>query len=502
MADNRKPAQSGYSRIFLIEGGAGPGNAPSFQSCAVAGAVEQSFGDVTDIECPDPNRYGQFIKVGRIRGEVGRATTELMNLFDLNLRSEFLRLAKLGCRVDIQIHFGDCKDPSRFNEYSKALVLRDVVITNYATDPLGAMQSADQAKVNETVQVSATEIIEIGGTSFAKRAEDIVTNEVVDVVNGSTQSCGDCDEPDNGCEKLFSVTIAAGGSLSTPADLVYSLDGGATWYAHDIDTLGVAENPTGIEVMGDYVVVVSSDSNSLHYTDRDLISRTADPAWTEVNTGFVASKQPRDVTVSGNYMFVAGNGGYVYGTGDPTTGVDVLDAGVAVIDNLLAVHAMSEEYAVAVGNSGAVIRTTNQQTWAAVTRPVAPGINLTSVYMQSTDLWWVTASNGRLYYTTNGGTSWTEKAFTGSGTGTAYDVVFINDTVGYLSHSTTAPRARLLKTIDGGHSWFVLPEGNTSLPLADRINALAACRYDANFVVGVGLADNATDGYIVAGSGT
>jgi len=63
----------------------------------------------------------------------------------------------------------------------------------------------------------------------------------------------------------------------------------------------------------------------------------------------------------------------------------------------------------------------------------------------------------------------------------------------------SAPAGRILRTTDGGYSWYVLPEGSSSLAANDRVNALAACEYDANFVVGAGLADNATDGFLVVG---
>jgi hypothetical protein len=42
-----------------------------------------------------------------------------------------------------------------------------------------------------------------------------------------------------------------------------------------------------------------------------------------------------------------------------------------------------------------------------------------------------------------------------------------------------------------------LPEGSGSIAANDYVGALAACEYDVNFVVGAGLADNGTDGFLV-----
>lgn len=62
------------------------------------------------------------------------------------------------------------------------------------------------------------------------------------------------------------------------------------------------------------------------------------------------------------------------------------------------------------------------------------------------------------------------------------------------------PLGRILRTYDGGYSWNVLPEGSGSMPDNDRFNAIAACTADVNFVVGVGLGGNGTDGIIVVGA--
>ena len=54
--------------------------------------------------------------------------------------------------------------------------------------------------------------------------------------------------------------------------------------------------------------------------------------------------------------------------------------------------------------------------------------------------------------------------------------------------------------LDGGNSWKLIPEKTGTMPVNDKINALAYCTSDANFIVGAGLADDAADGFIVVGS--
>jgi hypothetical protein len=493
------PAQTGYSRVFMIAGRARPDHIPSYQAMTKAGAVSQAFGDVTKIEAPDPDNYGAFIEVGRIKGATERATVQLMGRYASDTASELLELARNGCAADVQVHFGACSDPRSFDTFTKALILEDALITNYGTEDLGALGSDEQAKIDETVDISAKDIYEVLPLTFAERAGTIVTNEVLDGVICDTKSCGDCEDESSGCEKIYTITKAAGGSAGTPPDLVYSLDGGANWYAHDIDTLAAAEDPNAIACLGDYLVVVSEDSGSLHYVLKSTVTATDDPAWTEVSTGLVALKGPLAMDSTGNYAFIVGEGGYIYGTSDPTAGVTVLDAGVATVDDLLDVHALSDTFAVAVGNNGAIVKTENGSTWTLITAPTGAGIHYNAIWVKSEREWWIGTNTGLLYYTLDGGDNFALRSFPGSGAGAIHDIKFATNSVGYLSHATAAPLGRILRTFNGGQSWVVLPEGIGSLPVNDRFNFVAPCTYDANFIVAGGLADNAADGIIVVG---
>lgn len=500
MANNFKPAQTGFSRVHLIEGRARPDHVPGFQSCLRAGPLEYNFGDITKIECPDPDNFNGFIEVGTIQGERERPSTNLMGRYAADLRSDLLRLARVGCPSDAHINFGECTDPRDNSTFTKKLILEDLRFTAFSTGELGAIGSGDRAAIDETGEVSAKDAYEVLRLAFAERGGSIITSEVIDVVICGNPSCGDCEGENDGCKKIFALTLAAGGSPSTPADIVYSLDKGKNWQAVDIDTLGAAEQPTALTCVGQYLVVVSADSNSLHYAPLSDFDTVPNVTWTEVSTGFVTGGGPQDIWSIGNTAFIAGNGGYIYKCTDPTAGVTVLDAGVAVTDTLNAVHALSEDLIVAVGNAGRIVYSENGTTFQQLTpSPVGVGVNLNCVWAKKAKEWFIGGSNGRLYYTTDR-VNWTEKSFTGSGAGQVRDIAFASDSVVYLSHSTATPAGRLLRSYDGGQFWKVLPETTGNLPANGRMTAIAACKHDVNFVVGGGLADNGTDGFLVVGS--
>lgn len=495
------PAKSAFTRVHWIRGRAGPTHAPEYLSCLKMAGVSESIGDISKIECPDPDRPGEFIETGEIRGARERPTTTLTGRYSVNQASDIKELVDLRCALDVQLNMGECRNIGIFTEFQKKLVWEEAEFTNYTTDDLGALSSDENAVINEMVDLSAKRWYEVLPITFTEEAKTIVTNELVDVTICGPASCGTCGAETDGCYHAYAVSKQAGGSPGTPPDIVHTIDKGANWYADDIDSLGAAEDPSGVACLGKYVVVVSHDSNSLHWALKSEVDDVDfDEAWTEVTTGFVATCEPRDIWSVGSLAWICGDNGYVYTCTDPTLGVTVIDAGETVGDNLLAIHALSSTFAVAVGVNGAVIYTTDGEVFAATNRPVGVGVNLNCVWCLDESVWFVGTSTGRLYYSIDAGDNWTEKSFPGSGSGVVYDISFSTRSVGYLAHATSAPAGRILRTYDGGYSWGIVPEGTGKiLPTNDYVGALATCPEDVNYVVGVGLAGNGSDGFLVVG---
>lgn len=488
-----------FSRVFVIEDTAGPGNAPEYEGLWKAGAAGWPQGDITRVKIPDANRYGSFITVGKVRGEQGNPTLNIMARYTKDL-SDLLRIVRKGCDSDIQVHMGLCQNPQDFNGgWDKILVLTKALPTNYSTDDLGALSDSERAVVNEEVPFSGEDLFEIIKIGLQEQAKAQTVQEVVDITICDTISCGLCGIPSDGCQRVFALTMTAGGSPGLSAEVVYTDDGGATWNDTNITTLAANEDPSAIACVGIYVVVVSNESNSLHYAETaDILNGT--DIWAEAITGFVVGGEPNDIFSAGpTQTWIVGDGGYVYFTDDPTAGVDVQTAGDATVQDLNAIHGYDALNLVAVGAANAVIVTRNGgTTWASITGP-AVGVILNTVWMKSEDEWFIGTAGGRLFYTQDGGVSWTEKTFSGSGAGQVRDIAFVNNTVGYMAHSTAAPAGRIFRTIDGGFSWYLLPEGTGSIPENDYVAALAVCE-DPNVVFGAGLGGNAIDGFIVKGA--
>ncbi|KKM25077.1 hypothetical protein LCGC14_1598610 [marine sediment metagenome] len=489
------------SRVWLTPFSAGPANQPSYEGLARADTPEWALGDITPIHIPDPDSYGRFLVAGVTRGTQALPTLTIMWRYTLNRASALDRIVRNGCDHDIQIHMGECQDPQSFNQgWEKILLLEKGTATNWSTSQIGTLQPDERALVNEEVPFTGRQIYHIYRMVYEEQATSEIVQEVIDVVICDSVTCGACGIPSNGCDRVLALTLTAGGSPGLPAEIIFSADGGLTYSDTNITTLAANEDPNEFACVGINLVVVSEDSESLHFAPiADIFAGTE--VWTQVTTGFVAANGPLAIHAeSPRHVWIVAENGYIYFSSDITASVVVQDAGVATIQDLLSVHAYDILNVVAVGVSNAVVVTRNGgDTWSALTGP-NPGVTLNTIWMRGPDEWLVGDAGGQLWYTLDGGANWTEKTFPGSGGGAVQDIHFATNSVGFMAHDTAASAGRILRTIDGGVSWYVVPEGNTLVPTSDRINMVAPCINDPNIMWAGGLADNATDGILIKGA--
>lgn len=494
------PLRTPFSRVFTIEDTAGPANVPVYQGQAKAQSPSWSLGDRTPIREPDPSRYGAFRIVDAIKGEKGLPTMSLEVRYKYTL-SDFLRFARRGCPLDVQVHFGKCQDPKDFNfGWDKILVLEDADMSTWGASDLGALEQGEDAVVNEAVDFNALDMYELKPLLLAELGAAEIIAEVIAVSICDAITCGECGIPSDGCQRVFAITTVQAASPGLPAELIFSSDGGATLGETNIATLNVNFAPSGMACVGTRLVIISNDDDALHYAPIiDILNE--EEIWVRVAAGFLAAGSPNAIFSLGSAQtWIVGDLGYVYFSSDITAGVTVQDAGIATGEVLLDIHGYDEDNLVAVGENNAVIRTIDGQTWVGVDGPAGAGIDLLAVWMKSALEWLVGDIQGQLWYTRDAGENWVEKVFPGSGTGAVRDIFFATPTVGYMAHNTDAPAGRILRTVDGGFSWYVLPEGTGMIPANDYISSLAASGECPNVVYGGGLAEVPPDGILVKGA--
>lgn len=491
MADT---AQSGYSRVFIIENMAGPANQPQYQGLWRAGGVSWDQGDVTKTYKPSSTQYNKFDVDYKTVGEPGSPELPITARYTMDL-SMLLKLARNGCDHDLQLHFGKCRNPQDFNGgWEKIMILEGAKITNYSTGELGALSPDQRAPIDEEVPFSGEDLYEVKRLGLASKGTDVTTQEIIDITVCDSQTCGLCGLTSDGCSVVLAVmTPAYAGKMS----VLYTKDGGLTWASSSITTAAANATPDKILCVGIYTVVLSEYEGGYFYTETaDLLAGTA--TWTKVVTGFSALHPPRAMySYSQSYTWFVGVDGNIDFTSDILNGVTAQSDGTVTVEDLNAIHGIDNMNLVAVGDNNACVFTNNGgDTWVAITGP-APAVNLNVVWMRTAEEWFVGTAGGNLYYTRDSGLTWTLKAFPGSATGSITDLEFTTPSVGYMSHTTTTPAGRLLRSIDGGYSWYVLPEGTGSIPTNIRLNAVTVC-VDANIVFAGGATNSS--GIIVGGA--
>jgi hypothetical protein len=488
-----------HKRLFIQYGGAKPTNETKYygqdaQYMSVEGVSLPESGGIDPIWVHDPSRIGKYRLIGRTitAPDLANATLLMREKHGVIPR----QLLTESCPFNLYEPTGKCKDLSDFlqgwSDY--VLVYSGALVTD---KDLGARTSwdADDA-IEDSLSITLAEVYPVGQLGFGEEAATTIFRAVVDVVYGNALSCY-CEDP---TKFVYAVTGANAGSPGLPAEVVYTVDGGGSWATAPIAGIGAAEDALAIDLVGNYLVVIGLDA--IYYAE--INQDTGVPgAFTKVGTGFVAAGSPTDLYVaSPREVWFCGDGGYIYKSTDITAGVTVISAGDATASDLNRIHGV-EETIVAVGDTGAVIKSTNRGlTWATTTAsPVAA--NLTAIWVLDDKRFWVGSATGFVYYTLNGGESWTSQAFSGSGAGQVNDIVFATNEVGYISHSTAVPAARIFSTWDGGSDWTNAKPRILNLPTFDHAYRLAVPKWDAgiaaNNIAVAGLAGNGTDGILLLG---
>lgn len=500
---NKPLEHASHSRVFTIEDSAGPTHPPQYQTLGRAGALTWDQGNMTPIRVADPSKYGDFVTVDTIRGQKGLPSTTI----DFRMQrqvSSILNLIKKRCPFDVQLHVGACKDPTDFDAgWETVKVYESAQATSYKTSELGAFDADQENLVVESMDIMALDYYELGPLNFSEVGETTILQRIVDVEICDAKACGACGLPSDGCQKVFAITLSVGASPGLPAKLVYTQDGGATLSSSIVTSLPVNRDPAAMKCVGPYLVIVSQADGSLHYAKiTDILAGTA--TWTKVTTGFNVSGGPNQLySVSRTVTWIVGQGGFIYTAVDPTAGVTAVSSGDVTSQNLTAIHALDELNVLVGGANNAILLSRNGgNTWALVTGPASKAaVQINAVWMSDTNAWWLAYNDGTLFYTIDGGVTWTQKALPGSLT-ILNDIQFSKNGVGYIGGSLgSTTQGKILRTINGGYSWYVLPEASGfSIPSTRNFNAIATCTENPNLLWAGGLAGDGTDGILMKGA--
>lgn len=497
-----------FKRNFIQFGGARANNIVRYagqdaQYLSIEGVGSPESGGIDPIWVPDLRVAGRYRLVGRKQGPPALASASLHMLEKHG--SIPRQLTRIGCAFNLYELTGNCTDLSDFlNGWTDyVLVYSGALVTD---KDLGTRSSFDTDEMNEAVlTLQLADIYPVGALAFGEQASPEISREVIDVTYGSTEQCGECGPQDDGTQKIYAVTKSSGaGSPGIPAEIIYSLTGGATWVDGSITGITGTSDPSAIAVVGSRLVIVVPSENAYYWADLNSITGAVG-AFTKVTSGFVALKNPQSIYVAGpREVYFSGSGGYIYKSTDITVGVTVISAASATTQDLLRI-AGNDEVIVAVGKGSTVVRSINRGATFALTttNPSAVATDILAVAVLDRNRIWVGTLTGRLVYTLDGGESWVLAGFDGSGSGAVRDIKFLNNEVGFFSHDTNTPTARIFSTWNGGADWTRTAPRVNNLPTFDRANRIAIpntyAGVAANTIAVGGLSGDHLDGILIQG---
>jgi hypothetical protein len=495
--------KAGGGRVWTIAYRAGPTHEPMYHQMGTVGTISWGQGDVTKIEIPSDISYNQWEEVDSYQSSPDRATTTIQVYEDTN-RSEVYELVRRRCPFDVQIHKGMCEDPRDFDGgWQKVKVFEDARPTSYDTNEQSALQGEGQSSIMEDLPVSARSVYDILRMTYKEVAKNEVGEEVVSVSVCDTIACGDCDGvvSSDGCQRVIALTNSAGSSPGLLPQLIVTTDqfGTNAIIERWITTFVIGEEASDGECVGSDYVALSSDGEAIHYAPTaDIVSENE--TWTKVTTGIVAAHGPVALwNYSPLLSFICGLGGYIYQLKSPADGLTVLDAASVVTDDLNDIAGFGTDNVATVGDAGAFVYTTDGSNFNAGIAPVGPTDLYAVAYRTQREIW-VGGDDGNVYVTDDYGNTWTTKGLKGS-ISQIDKIIWENETVGWIAARSAGPVAKILRTINGGYSWYVVPEAaGLSIPTADYFNDLAVCEKEPNKIFAGGLADNGADGILVKGS--
>jgi photosystem II stability/assembly factor-like uncharacterized protein len=158
-----------------------------------------------------------------------------------------------------------------------------------------------------------------------------------------------------------------------------------------------------------------------------------------------------------------------------------------------AVWAYDKDLVYAAGNSGVMLKSTNGgQTWQDITEVATVASNLLKVvvpYGRPKEVY-VGAANGKIYRSTNEGSTFAAISFDGDGIGSVDDIDFCGpcgSDVMFILHNDAGPRGRILRDLSGGYGGADVEVVMTQTQVIQAgidLNALACC--DVNEVLAAG----------------
>lgn len=463
-----KVVLAGEGALWVQPGG--PNTPLYFLGCHELGDIEVPKGDVKLLWCStsDPNRYEV---IDSLQGTAGGVTTSLTT----DIRTTMDWMETVRCPVPLYVNVVTCGKKNVFDNWERSFVLQKSWITKETISKITSKDPETQDRAAQAYDMMAEKLMRIYGFA-ASRLSVAETEDINDIHFCNAETCvGNCgDAVDAGTQGYVGGGLLAGSPINA-ADVQYTDDAGVTWTFSSSKPFASAEviasvrcfqkDKTTTRVIVARGTTDPSNPMEIAYSDNDGLT------WTNVDVGSLNGQYalgPQALFVLDYFnIWLACSGGYIYKSEDGGATWTAQTSGGLTAQNLYAINFSGSKFGYAVGASNAILTTVDGLTWTTVAGPTAmAGVIIDTVEVLSRyRVWLGYAASGRLYFTHNGGTVWTERSHGGSGTGAVKYVDFLDEYFGVMAYNDAAGDGWIYATINGGTTWQTLVTP-TTLPNA------------------------------------
>jgi len=454
-------------------------------------------GAVNLLLCFDHNSPTGYKTVGSTSEPPSVVTTAITSF--INETAGYMET--INCPFPLYVNGYKCGKPDVFGNYVRWFALAHAEVGDKTL--AGLSRRSEDVESTQAFAITAWPPVTRGFQVEAMRQSTSETEALNDIAFCNVAKCADeCGEAQAVCDDGCAVGDAAAGSPTNEADVVCTSSGGGVWTATTFDPFVGGEDIAsfvcfyvGADTVRHVVACGTADLAApakIAYSDDGGAT-----AWTNVEmtltSGGVAAPNGQ-YAVGGNSLFaidqyhiwLVTSGGYVYFSDDGAVNWTAQEQGViSAAADLIAVWFADENNGFFGGVGNVLARTTDGgTTWTAVVGPVAEAANDVQCITRNRDsnIWWAGYDgNTRMYYTTDDGANWTQRAFTGSGVagGEVADIVFYDDLCGWMLSNTSGIVGTVHRTRNGGQEWEPI-----ATPTNAGLNAIWPCGCNLAFAVG------------------
>jgi photosystem II stability/assembly factor-like uncharacterized protein len=461
----------------------GPNTEPQFLGCHELGDLSEAEGGVELIRCFRPDGTGWDVVGDKLTPPDPVSATISALVF-----KERSWLEKVRCPFGIYVLQRDCGDASVFSNYIRGQILTNVRRTSRKFAGLVSREE----DVESTMDIELTAwppLLDVDELRVELVTSALFTTGLNEIVANYDERCvGDCGATMDKGEIAF---LGSDTLVAAKADVFRSADFAVTWAA--------VTEPFGAVALEDVLSIVRFPISRTTYRTlaaaRPPVAGQGQVGYSDVEGGaawtLVSIGGPAAAHGAGNYgtlwaldsrhIWLASTLGYIYFSDDGGETWAVVEPGGICITTYSGIHFCDELYGIAGSLADVIVMSDDGgQTWAAVA-PTGGAGDILCAFRLDKNRAWVGDDDGKLWFTNNGGTTWTQRTgWTGSGTGDVTAIKFANEYQGFMVWNAGGGAAgKVLHTTDGGFNWDAL-----TTPDNDGLNGLCVVAPDRAYVAG------------------